>query len=130
MVNAGIIGENKMIKFTLFSTRTWCIISCAAVAALAQPASARERPGGPSNAQVSECGNYLTQPPAICVTFSNHASEPVRFLTEVTIDGQPVQASDLARQVECHNMRINDCTAAHSITHGPLSNDTGFPGQS
>jgi hypothetical protein len=71
----------------------------------ADPAMARDRPGGPANIRAYECGRQLSQPPAVCVVFDNHASEEVRFLTEITVDGQPVDARQFANQVECLNER-------------------------
>jgi hypothetical protein len=76
----------------------------AAVAIFSAPALA-DRPGGPANIRAYACGKQLSERPAICVVFDNHASEEVRFLTELKIDGQPVDAGELRNNVECLNER-------------------------
>ena len=92
----------------------WCVATATAVTIVSQPALA-DRPGGPANATASACGDKLRRPPAICVTFDNTASEPVRFMAELTIDGQPVSPLTLAGQIVCDRPQTS-CVASRTIS--------------
>lgn len=63
--------------------------------------TARDRPGTPNGEKAFACGDPFNQAPAMCVEVNNTASEPVKFETEVTLNGAPVEPGALGGDVEC-----------------------------
>ncbi|MEP7301857.1 MAG: hypothetical protein ABI699_10040 [Caldimonas sp.] len=92
--------------FRLFLT----VAALSALAALAQPAAARDRPGTPTAEKAYACGDSLKRQPAICAEVDNTASEPVYFETQVTLAGAPVEPGALGGTVDCltNTPRLSD----------------------
>lgn len=89
---------------------TFQVLCAAALTIAASGVAARDRPGTPNAEHAYACGDQFNQAPAVCVDVSNTASEPVKFETEVTLNGARVEPGALGGDVEClyREMRLSD----------------------
>jgi hypothetical protein len=90
-----------------------------ALAIVAEPAIARDRPGTPTDVYVWQLEPPLARRPRVVVRFRNTATENVHFWFEWTANGEPQPKSDFRHRASCPDRGPDDVVCATQFLSVP-----------